>query len=159
MGVSDKKTKINWTCHVCGHKWPSTIFARTRGHNGENKINKCPVCGKCKRAKPFSKDYPDLDEMWNEELNGMKFREIPGDYSTKYWWNCEKHGPFQQSLGTMIRARNTKNKGCPYCNGKLPKKNLCQFKNGKIYNRELNASYNIGGQIFPKRNEYQLTGL
>ena len=31
---------------------------------------------------------------------------------------------------------------------KLPKNNLCQFENGKIYNRELNASYNIGARYF-----------
>lgn len=115
IGVADKKTRINWTCHVCGYKWPSTIFSRTRGHKGENKINKCPVCGKCKRVKPFSEDYPDLDEMWNEELNGKKFSEIPAEYSIKYWWNCKKHGPYPQSLAAMVRARKTESKGCPYC--------------------------------------------
>lgn len=114
LGPGNDKVKINWTCRVCGHKWPATIFSRTKGQNGKNKINKCPRCGRRKRDIPYSEEYPDLDKKWIKELNGMSMDNLL-DQDKKHWWMCEIHGPFKQSFIVMKRARNTKFKGCPHC--------------------------------------------
>lgn len=122
-GVGDKTHPINWTCHVCSYKWKSTIYSRTRGHNGENKINKCPVCGKNKRVKTFDEIYPEL-EKWYSDKNPIPFKDIQGDYQAEYLWECPTHGTFKQYLSAMIRAMNSKYHGCPYCaNKKLTKAN------------------------------------
>lgn len=119
FGVADKKTKINWTCHICGYKWSSTIYSRTRGHNNENKINMCPVCGKAKRNVSFDEQYPDLKNKWNYELNDIELSELNGtDYHKEFWWNCKIHGPYKQKLSSAIRSLSSKYNGCIKCANK-----------------------------------------
>lgn len=120
MGVGEKKRQVTWRCHVCGYIWKSTIFSRLRGCR-KGKMNQCPVCGGAKRALPFSKQYPDLAEMFDEDANGYRFDDISGsEYSKNFFWICRKHGSFSQRLSVMIRAEQSgyESKGCPYCAGK-----------------------------------------
>ena len=99
------------------------IAKGTIKHKRKNKINKCPVCGKCKRIKPFSEDYPMLVSKYSS-MNSIPFNKITADYQKEYLWECEIHGTYKQRLSSMIRAINSKYQGCPYCANKtLNRKN------------------------------------
>lgn len=120
IGIADKKQKINWKCRKCGYKWPSTVFARTRGKTKTKQLNDCPVCGHAKRSVTFDIQYPILEKMFDKEMNHMNLSDVNGtDYGNSFYWQCPKHGSFFQVLSVMIRAvnENTSSLGCPYCKG------------------------------------------
>lgn len=124
IGVGDKKHTINWTCHNCGYKWPSTVFSRTRYHNGKNKINKCPVEGKNKRIIGFDKQFPFLIPIYSK-LNKIPLSEVTGmDYHTVFIWECERHGRYEAKLSVVLRSYKE--------NGGFACK-ICSGRNGEIF--------------------------
>ncbi len=78
---------------------------------------------------------------YKAHLNGMRF-------STVNAWNTSRLA-FDGS-GKVLRGKEIRN-------GKIPKVyGLCEFPSGKIYNCDLNASYNIGARYFIRQKTNKL---
>ena len=114
--------RINWRCHVCGYEWKAPIYGRIRRDTKPYRVALCPACGKNVRTQTFSEQYPELAALYSEN-NSIPFDEATGnDYQKKFIWICQKHGEFEASLSSMIRAVKTGNNGCPYCHGIMVKR-------------------------------------
>lgn len=107
--------RINWKCHVCGYEWAAPIYGRIRREKEGWYIAACPVCAGNRRGKLLSEMYPVLVPLYSPK-NEIKFDDI-GSYTDKYKWECDKHGTFESSFGSMIRSMKIGTNGCPYCHG------------------------------------------
>ena len=112
--------KAFFSCTKCGHKWESPISKRVKKTEyGTYRIVGCPNCNNLKlRKQTYAEQYPELDSMFNEKRNGTTLGLIKSKESAskKYWWTCiDGAHDFQASIQTMITARDTSTKGCPYC--------------------------------------------
>jgi IS605 OrfB family transposase len=79
---------------------------------------------------------------YKAHLNSMRF-------STVNAWNTSRLA-FDGS-GKVVRGKEIRNKKIPKVYG------LCEFTNGKIYNCDLNASYNIGARYFIRQKTEKLS--
>ena len=79
---------------------------------------------------------------YKAHLNGMRF-------STVNAWNTSRLA-FDGS-GKVVRGKEIRNKKIPKVYG------LCEFPSGKIYNCDLNASYNIGARYFIRQKTKKLS--
>lgn len=78
---------------------------------------------------------------YKAHLNGMRF-------STVNAWNTSRLA--FDGTGKVLRGKEIRN-------GKIPKVyGLCEFPSGKIYNCDLNASYNIGARYFIRQKTNKL---
>ena len=102
--------EVNWRCHKCGHRWKTTIGARTRDYK-----NGCPLCsGKVivSGVNDLPTVMPELMQEWDYERN----TEIDpttvgrGSHDSTYW-KCKKCGYVWQAQ-IYNRANG---KGCPCC--------------------------------------------
>lgn len=113
---------VNWVCPDCGYKWRTRVCSRVKkNEDGTYYLTKCPVCAGRVRTKPYVEEYPELRERFNKELNTCSIDSIitGKDAEKKYYWDCDICGEtFPASVVAIIRALNTKSKGCPYCSGK-----------------------------------------
>ena len=106
---------VYWKCHVCGHKWPTSIGARTQGKG-------CEMCYKKNNSKmqrkrfvlkngSLAETHPHLIKDWNFEKN----EETPYDYSAgsgyRAYWKCHHCG---HEWPAPIFKR-TKGHKCPKC--------------------------------------------
>ncbi len=83
--VSSKKN-VNWKCSVCGYKWKTQIFLRTRpkidGIKSRIGVNK-----NCKRCNSVGTKHPNVVEEWSDKNRKSVF-ESPT--RGKAWWKCKK---------------------------------------------------------------------
>lgn len=81
---------------------------------------------------------------YKAHLNSMRF-------STVNAWNTSRLA-FDGS-GKVLRGKEIRNEKIPKVYG------LCEFSNGKIYNCDLNASYNIGARYFIRQKTKKLSAF
>lgn len=118
-GVSSTETAA-FSYKACGHKWSSPICQRVhKNKDGTYRLVGCPVCANKKYRKvTYAEQYPELDLLFNKELNNRTLSSVKAKDSgtIRYWWTCAScHNVFQSRLRSMITAIKTKSKGCPYC--------------------------------------------
>ena len=114
-----------WKCHICGYEWKCSPTGRLKYKQGKYIIRNCPVCAGIVRIRTYAEEYPELIERFIENKNNCKLSDLKKGKDTKliFWWHCYICGEdFESTLGSMIRSRNSKNKGCSYCAGKKVKR-------------------------------------
>ena len=118
------RNKVWWKCPDCEHSWQSPPSARLKKQGDEYVIRGCAVCLGVKRVITYAEEYPDLAQRFAENLNHVALANLTGkSLNQNFWWHCNICGEdFYSSLSAMIRGRNTSVKGCPYCSGKLTKR-------------------------------------
>lgn len=118
------QTSIWWRCHNCNYEWTSSPASRVKKIGNKYAVKNCPACIGVVRNKSYAEDYPNLAIRFIEEKNACRLTDLVGDdLYNKFWWHCDICGEeFQGYLSGMIRSRDTEFKGCPYCAGKLVKR-------------------------------------
>ena len=109
--VLSGSTKKVWWLGDCGHEWEATINSRNIG-------NGCSYCANQKVLKGFN----DLETMnnqlareWHTTKNGdLKPTEVVANSDKKVWWL----GKCGHEWEAMIRSRNIRGTGCPYCSNR-----------------------------------------
>lgn len=125
-GLDLSKEAINsgkefiFSCKKCGYEWPDTIRNRTKKKSdGSYQFHDCPKCSnKARRSVTYDIQYPDLAEMYDNTANQRPLSSITSYESNSLLlkWICPTcHEQFESRLQSMITARNTSTKGCPYC--------------------------------------------
>lgn len=124
--VSGSAKIVSWKCLACGHKWKTSIRARTQRNTG------CPECAKSKRTFKRIEFYLDksgsvadlpVASQWNFEKNKNLTPEQFTPASNKsVWWVCTVCG---HEWKAKICNRATLGRGCPCCANKtvVPGKN------------------------------------
>lgn len=142
---------VNWKCHICGHKWPTSISHRTNGSN-------CPKCSKKKaRIKLSQKNlipgvndlltlYPVLCEEWDYENNkkilGITPEQVTAKSSMNAFWICRK---CHKSFRSVISNR-TNGSQCTYCGKNSPRpKSVINLDTNEVFSsiKEASIAYNI----------------
>lgn len=96
--------KVWWKC-AAGHEWESSINSRTNGNLG------CPTC----KGNLISL-YPEIAKEWNYHKNGnLNLPDMKFGSDLKVWWLCKNGHDYEQK----INGRTLRNRGCPYCSGRL----------------------------------------
>ncbi len=105
--------KVWWLC-TNGHEWEATINSKIRNKN------RCPLCSRTRVSKEYNLSLfcPEIAKQWHPVKNGLLTPDkvTPGS-KKKVWWKCNKGHEWQ----ALIRDRNYKSTGCPYCAGKRKK--------------------------------------
>lgn len=112
--------KAAWICRSCGHKFKSTVNARSSRGTG------CPTCASqrrgAKRQKPpAGKSLGDLAPLvasnWDEDLNGdvTPFDVFPRSEIDR-WWKCPKGHVEQTPPKRRVKASFPG--GCTVCGGR-----------------------------------------
>ena len=106
---------VSWKCHVCGHKWRTSVNLRSNGTD-------CPKCSSIKRGKirslpkvgcSLADKYPELIKEWDFILNEGLTPFMVGPGSTKrVWWKCKKCG---HNWNVEVYSRTSGGHGCPEC--------------------------------------------
>lgn len=122
--LSVKSTNPVWWKCRSGHEWQVSPSARFKTMNGKRIISGCPYCLKLRRDKSFADEFPDLAEMYVADKNIYSFDDEEHiKRNQSYWWHCNIcNNAFESNLGSMIRSRTSKTKGCSYCSGKKVKR-------------------------------------
>lgn len=129
-----------WRTNVNGNN-VTLICPRCKGKHVKRLdavIKNGAYCGPCAKSKNSSKkgnslyeNYPDVAEMFDKGDNGISSKEISQRSSNKYYFMCEKGGKphiFSKSVVEMVKARDSKYRGCPVCSGYEVRKGINDFK-------------------------------
>lgn len=121
------KVDAHFHCLDCEYKWDGPLGNRIRkDDDGTYRVLGCPVCdNNSLRRVTYAEQYPDLAVMYNERISGRSLSSITSYESNtlKLAWDCPTCGePFVSRLQSMIAARSTSTKGCPYCSHTLLRK-------------------------------------
>jgi len=125
-GINSRK-KAHFKCRKCGNEWDSPIYKRIKKNNGKYRLVDCSACSHgLYRKTPYSIEFPQLAEMYREDLNNMSLDSIRGSKAislTYYHWECPNCGEtFESTLNAMKESHKSPTKGCPFCsNTKLRK--------------------------------------
>lgn len=102
--------EVNWRCHICGHKWKTSICNRTRG-----KKSGCPLCsGKTivSGVNDLPTVRPELMEDWDYENNtGIDPTKVGRGSHEVVSWKCHICG-YVWPAQIYNRANG---RGCPCC--------------------------------------------
>ena len=99
--------KVWWICHLCGHKWQTTIYHRAQ--NGRS----CPICHhgrwiKVQRSLTSQID-PNIAQDWHPTKNGKLLPEMFTKGSRfQAWWKCH-------ICGKEIKRSIKNYRGCVDC--------------------------------------------
>lgn len=128
----NQKTKIEFYCNICGHKWhttPMSILKTTVG---------CPECAKKlisekntigKNNSRFVDLYPELAKRFDHEKNENINIQILSPHSGKrIWWKCAICGySWQSNVASVVD-----NKGhCPKCYRRNAANNIITYRLNK----------------------------
>lgn len=113
-------TPIVWKCSKCQYVWKTAPSTRVYKKNEKYYIRSCPVCSGIKRLLTYAEEYPELDKMFEFELNGCHLSTLTtSDVNKKFFWRCSVcEEAFTSKLDSMIRSLKSKYRGCPYCAGR-----------------------------------------
>ncbi|HHT7238826.1 TPA: zinc-ribbon domain-containing protein [Bacillus cereus] len=100
-----------WWLGECGHEWATSIYHRNSGRG-------CPYCANRKALKGFNDletiNY-QLAREWHPTKNeDLKPTEVVANSDKKVWWI----GKCGHEWDAMIRSRNSRGMGCPYCSNR-----------------------------------------
>ncbi len=102
--------KVNWKCHVCGHKWKTAICSRTRDYK-----NGCPLCSRKTIVSGVNDLFtmrPDLMKEWDWKQNlDIDPKKVGIGSHLDAYWECGKCGHIWKAK-IYNRANG---KGCPQC--------------------------------------------
>ena len=102
--------RVYWKCHVCGHKWGSTLNNRTKLHRG------CPCCNNrvlVPGKNDLSTKYPELAKEWHPTKNGdLKPCDVFSSQNKKVWWLCPNGHEYQATINHRSGKLGT---NCPIC--------------------------------------------
>ena len=111
--------KVHWKCNECGYRWVQSVRHRVYyNKTGDIRITPCQNCKSLhRRMTSYDKEYPELLQYYDEDLNSRPLSTIKGtERSLKLWWTCKTCGnSFQSTVGRMIRGLKKSTKGCPFC--------------------------------------------
>ena len=101
---------VNWKCHICGFKWKTAIYNRTRDYK-----NGCPLCSGKTIVSGINDLFtllPDLMKEWAWEKNKDVDPKKIGIGSHLYaYWKCKKCGYiWKAKIYNRVHGR-----GCPCC--------------------------------------------
>ncbi|MBR2408383.1 MAG: zinc-ribbon domain-containing protein [Lachnospiraceae bacterium] len=120
------KTEVFFHCHNCGHEWSGPLGNRISKDNGTYRVLGCPKCdNNSLRRITYAEQYPDLAAMYNARVSGRPLSSITSyECNTiKLAWDCPIcNETFVSRVRSMITARDTSSKGCPYCSHTLLRK-------------------------------------
>ena len=100
---SNKKV---WWKGTCGHKWQTSVKARS---NGEN----CPICSGARviaGINDLATLEPLLVKQWSKK-NKIKPTEVSIGSHKKVIWRCEKGHEWEAD----VKSRTIYKTDCPYC--------------------------------------------
>ena len=116
--------KIQWKCHVCGHKWHTTGGARLGGTG-------CPKCASKRIGERISKPIVGVDDLatvnpkvaaeWNyDKNNGLTPKDVKEKSGMRVWWTCQVCGHEWQAsvlnrISNQTKHSSIKGNGCPMC--------------------------------------------
>jgi hypothetical protein len=106
--------KVWWKCKVNpNHVWRGNICNRTRKEKGRG----CPFCAGflTTRSESFAVLRPELLEEWHPTKNTLDPYTIALGNSKRVYWLCAYGHEWQ----TALRVRAKRDKGCPYCKGRV----------------------------------------
>lgn len=130
INLRDRKVR-NWKCIICGFKWNSSVKARMRKSNENNKYHNlkeasdCPKCSAIKGALNARKSlvkkkgslinhYPEIIiNEWDYKKNlSIKPELLTIKSGKNVWWLCPRHKSYPKSpFQRFILKEN-----CPKCN-------------------------------------------
>jgi hypothetical protein len=115
---------IHWKCNTCGYEWLASPVGRIKKENGNYIARSCPSCVGLVRTKTYAEEYQELNDRFIENKNKCRLSDLKNkDKRLNFWWHCYICGEdFESTLSSMIRSKDSKNKGCPYCAGKKVKR-------------------------------------
>ncbi len=101
-----------WICEK-GHSWRALISNRSGLGRG------CPYCSGAlviTGVNDLRTVNPELAEQWDHVKNGSITPETTmANSALKAWWICANGHSWQ----SVVASRNSDNKGCPYCAGRV----------------------------------------
>jgi len=108
--VTPASNKRAWWLCANGHEWESIINTKIRNKN------RCPFCSHTRASKEYNLSvvFPEIARQWHPTKNRVLTPDkvTPGSRK-KVWWKCNKGHEWQ----AVIKTRNYKSTGCPYCTG------------------------------------------
>ena len=164
--------KVNWICHVCGHRWKAKINNRSNGRG-------CPCCSHrvlVKGKNDLLTLDPKLAKEWHPTKNGdLTPSDVMPGSGKKVWWICPNGHEYEATPNKRTSGQGT---NCPQCNSgrqtsfreqalfyyikKMYPMTLSRFKPeefGKfevdIFIPELNIAVEYDGGAWHKENKYE----
>lgn len=136
ISSGNSRTKINWICSKCGHKWAACAYNRARQKKG------CPECGKVSRSvkmkqikfrkgvNDLASQRPDLLQEWDFESNAelSPYEITIGNSSNPVNWICSNCG---NKWSALVVNRVHQNSGCPEC----AKKAISRKSKERLFNK------------------------
>lgn len=109
---------LDWKCDDCGYEWSKPLRERFKSGN----LKQCPNCRGRRFKNHIVDKYPEIRKMFSPN-NMRDVDSLTGnDYNNKFLWVCDKHGEFEQTLYIIINELEGKSIACPYCSGKLARR-------------------------------------
>ncbi len=122
--------KVNWKCHICGHKWKTAICNRTRDYK-----NGCPLCSRKTIVSGINDLFtlrPNLMKEWHWAQNvDITPKKVGIGSHLCAYWKCEKC----EHIWKAKIYNRANGKGCPKCasnNRAQLHKNRAIAKNGSL---------------------------
>lgn len=114
---------VTFHCGNCGHIWTSPLKNRIRRRrDGKPRLLGCPKCNNNAKKrmciKTYADEYPELAEVYMEELNGRSLASINSYEANRLLlkWRCKVCGEiFDSRVTAMIGSLKYQTKGCPFC--------------------------------------------
>lgn len=109
------KTVIYWKCHRCGHRWKSSLDARTKHgckHCSQIDAQRYIRDSKIKTIGSLESKYPVIARMWDYKANKelLPSQVLAGSSKIVHWvGECGHH--WEKAINQFV-----KNPKCPYCN-------------------------------------------
>lgn len=122
VAISSRHYAI-WICHQCGNEWQAQIASRVKRNksrkkeideNGKIKAGKCPDC--FKRENNLLVNYPQLRDIYDEELNDMPLEKLTYRNAGKYiYCLCKNHGSYKIHFRILVNCLHNGISPCALC--------------------------------------------
>ena len=122
VAISSRHYAI-WICHQCGNEWQAQIASRVKRNksrkkeideNGKIKAGKCPDC--FKRENNLLVNYPQLKDIYDEELNDIPLEKLTYRNAGKYiYCLCKNHGSYKIHFRILVNCLHNGISPCALC--------------------------------------------